>query len=119
MKQRGRKSAAALSVIGTAPVVHRPSYEPPTPPKHLDDPERQLWHDIFRDYNLASLASDAVLVTTLEAHQRARQAREQIDRDGMTIIGRDKQIKVHPLLAVERDARQQWLAGLKALGLEL
>jgi len=27
--------------------------------------------------------------------------------------------KVHPLLAVERDARQAWLAAIKALRLEL
>ena len=37
----------------------------------------------------------------------------------MTVTGRDGQAKVHPLLAVERDARQAWLAGIKALGLEL
>jgi hypothetical protein len=37
----------------------------------------------------------------------------------MTVVGRDGQAKVHPLLAVERDARAAWLAAIKALGLEL
>ncbi len=55
----------------------------------------------------------------LEAHQRARECREQIDRDGLTIEGRDGQVKVHPLVAAERDARAAWLSAIKALGLEL
>ena len=50
---------------------------------------------------------------------RARLAREAIAREGMTTTGRDDQVKAHPLLAVERDARQAWLAGIKTLGLEL
>lgn len=61
----------------------------------------------------------AVLLTALEAHGRARQCRETIDREGLTVTGRDNQVKPHPLLAAERDARAQWLAGVKALGLEL
>jgi len=60
-----------------------------------------------------------VLTTALEAHKRAREAREAIARDGMTVVGRDGQAKVHPLLAVERDARAGWLAAIKQLGLEL
>jgi hypothetical protein len=59
------------------------------------------------------------LATALEAHQRARECREAIAAEDMTLTGRDGQAKVHPLLAVERDARAQWLAGIKALGLEL
>jgi hypothetical protein len=60
-----------------------------------------------------------VLTSALEAHMRARLAREIVDKEGMTTIGRDGQAKAHPLLAVERDARAAWLAGVKHLGLEL
>jgi len=55
----------------------------------------------------------------LEAHQRARECREAILREGMTVVGRDGQAKVHPLLAVERDARQAFLSAVRTLGLEL
>jgi P27 family predicted phage terminase small subunit len=85
----------------------------------LGKPEKEIWRGVFDDYNLPTKAAVAVLTTALEAHQRQREAREAIKRDGMTVMGRDGQIKVHPLLAVERDARQAWFAGIKALGLEL
>ena len=40
-------------------------------------------------------------------------------REGMTVVGRDGQAKVHPLLAVERNARQAFLSAVRTLGLEL
>ena len=74
---------------------------------------------MFSDFSLTARISGAVLATALEAHQRAREARETIAREGM-VVGRAGQgSKVHPLLAVERDARQAWLSAIKALGLEL
>jgi P27 family predicted phage terminase small subunit len=124
MAQRGRKSRAALAVIGIGSAVVRPhpartEFDPPQPPSHLGELERAIWAGVFRDYNLSADVASAVLTTALEAHQRARECREAVFRDGMTVVGRDGQTKVHPLLAVERDARAQWLAGVKALGLEL
>jgi hypothetical protein len=56
-----------------------------------------------------------VLSTALEAHQRARECREVILRDGPTVTGRDGQLRVHPVLAVEHDARAAWVS--KLLGL--
>ena len=121
MAQRGRKSAASLSIIGVDPAGYRPHPipDPTPPPNHLGEPERQIWAGVFRDFDLTTEAAVAVLVTALEAHQRARECREAIARDGMTVEGRDGQAKVHPLLSVERDARAAWLAGLRTLGLEL
>jgi P27 family predicted phage terminase small subunit len=74
---------------------------------------------VLDDYERKTRTAINVLATCLEAHMRAREARELVEREGMTVVGRDGQTKVHPLLAVERDARQAWLAGIKALGLEL
>jgi P27 family predicted phage terminase small subunit len=125
MTQRGRKSRAELAVVGIEPAVLRPSLAPvPSsrshkPPDHLGEPERRLWKQVFRDFDIETGASVAVLTTALEAHQRARQAREVIDREGMTTTGRDGQAKAHPLLAVGRDARQAFLAGFRAMRLEL
>ena len=120
MAQRGRKSAAALALVPleTASLRPRPELDQPSPPAHLGKPEQQIWRDVFSDFSLTARISGAVLATALEAHQRAREARETIASEGM-IVGRAVQGKVHPLLAVERDARQAWLSAIKALGLEL
>jgi P27 family predicted phage terminase small subunit len=97
-------------------LVAAPTRRPPAP-DHLDKPEQKIWKHVLDDYGLANIAID-VLVSALEAHQRSRQCREVIDRDGMTVVGRDNQVKPHPLLSAERDARGQWLAAIKALGLD-
>jgi P27 family predicted phage terminase small subunit len=124
MLQRGRKSRAQLAVMGFDHDTCQPhpaaaEFASPAPPGHLGEPEQQIWRDVFADFNLQTKAANHVLVSALEAHQRARECREAIAADGMTVTGRDGQTKVHPLLAVERDARQAWLSGLRALGLEL
>jgi P27 family predicted phage terminase small subunit len=125
MLQRGRKSRAQLAVIGFDPDnirPHPPADEAasPPPPDHLGEPERQIWRDVFSDFKLETRAAHHILVSALEAHQRARECREAIKAKGMTVGGKDGQLmRPHPLLAVERDARQAWLAGIRALGLEL
>jgi P27 family predicted phage terminase small subunit len=118
MVQRGRKSSEQLAVIPMgAPNLRHSNH--PKPPDHLGERERQIWRDVFEDFELSTRTAEAVLIAALEAHQRARECREAISRDGMTVLGRDGQDKVHPLLAVERDARAAFLTAIRALGLEL
>ncbi|KRQ02411.1 P27 family phage terminase small subunit [Bradyrhizobium manausense] len=74
---------------------------------------------MFEEHVVKTTAAASILQSGLEAHQRARVARETIDREGMTCTGRDGQPKQHPLLAVERDARAAFLQALKVLDLEL
>ena len=88
-------------------------------PDHLGQAEHAIWKHILSDYRLTTETAIDVLTTCLEAHMRARECREAIARDGMTVVGRDNQQKPHPLLSTERDARAAWLAGIKQLGLEL
>jgi hypothetical protein len=45
--------------------------------------------------------------------------REIINDEGMIVGSASGQGKLHPLLAVERDARQAWLHAIKQLGFEL
>jgi phage terminase small subunit len=89
------------------------------PPSHLGEIEVGIWKRVLADYQFGTAIAFDVLTTSLEAHMRAREAREAIQRDGMTVIGRDGQQRPHPLLSVERDARAAWLQGLKMLELEL
>lgn len=88
-------------------------------PEHLDRPEADLWAAIVEDYRFEDAASIALLAAAMEARQRARRCREAIDRDGETINDRFGQLKPHPLLAAERDARAAFLAAMRLLNLDI
>jgi P27 family predicted phage terminase small subunit len=91
----------------------------PKPPTHISAAAKKLWNDIFTEYSIEDAAGMAILRAALEAFDRSQAARKAIKKDGMTITGRDGQVKSHPLLTVERDNRAAFLAGLKALNLDL
>src|SRR5256885_10669844 len=84
------------------------------PPDHLGEAEGRIWKNVLTDYQLSTIAID-VLITALDAHQRARVSRETVQRNGMVVVGRDGQQKHHRLLSVARDARQACWAGMHAL----
>lgn len=91
---------------------------PPSAPDHLSDAAKSLWTSILKTWRLDDDASRAVLQTSLEAWDRCQRCRQQIDSKGETVEDRFGQAKPHPLLSAERDARSQFLTGLKQLGLE-
>jgi hypothetical protein len=101
------------------PLSNRRKRAVPLPPKHLLQPERKIWKAIVHESTFDSEASVALLQATLESHQRARLCRETVDREGATYLDRFDQPKPHPLLAAERDARSAFIAGMKALNLDL
>ena len=91
----------------------------PKPPKHLSAEARKQWAAIVAEYSLDDDAGLLILTTSLEAFDRMRQAQKQIESDGATTLDRFGQLKAHPLLPVERDSRAAFMAGLKALNLDL
>ena len=101
------------------PTPRRHIRNPAPPPEHLAAPEADLWRQLVVDYSFADAASLALLQEALSARQRSRRCREQIDRDGETITDRFEQIKPHPLLPAERDARAAFLAAMRMLNLDL
>jgi len=90
-----------------------------SPPKHLTKEAKKIWKSLLDEYGIDDIAGLKILRVALEAFDRAQAAREAIDRDGMTVMDKAGQIKSHPLLPVERDSRAAFLAGLKALNLDL
>jgi P27 family predicted phage terminase small subunit len=94
----------------------------PTPavraPRHLSAASRKLYADIQRSYELEP-HHDAILTKALEALDRADQARDEIGAGPLTVTSRLGEVKPHPLLAVERDARGQFNTLMKALGLDI
>ena len=89
------------------------------PLKHLEPPERRLHRDLCACADLGDPYSQKLLLTALEAHQRARKARELIDRDGMAVLDKFGQAKAHPLLCVERDSRAAFLTAMKMLNIDV
>jgi hypothetical protein len=53
-------------------------------PEHLAAPERQLWDKLIRSYTLDDPAAQELLLQACEARGRAREAREQLEREGAT-----------------------------------
>jgi P27 family predicted phage terminase small subunit len=89
------------------------------PPTHISAAAKRLWSDIFAEYSIDDAAGLAILRVSLEAFDRSQEARKVVKKQGMTVSGRDGQVRSHPLLTVERDNRAAFLAGLKALNLDL
>jgi P27 family predicted phage terminase small subunit len=91
----------------------------PAPPRHLSQEARKFWRKVAEEYGIDDETGMLVLTVAFEAFDRMREAQGQITRDGTTVVDRFGQVKMHPLLPVERDARAQFLAGIKALNLDL
>ena len=74
--------------------------------------------EILKNYDFAGdPAALSILDTAIEAFDLMKRCEKKIGKD-LTLLDRFSQVKAHPLLAVLRDARSQYLAGLKALNLE-
>lgn len=88
-------------------------------PGHLSSEGKDWWKKITKEYDISDDAGRLLLMTALEAFDRVRECQAAINEDGAVVRGSTKQKRAHPLLAVERDARSQMLAALKALNLDL
>ncbi len=88
-------------------------------PSHLSKESRRWWKKIRDTYMIEDQGGLLLLQTCFEAFDRMRAAQKQVETEGQTITDRFLQIKAHPLCSVERDARSQMLAALKALNLDL
>jgi phage terminase small subunit len=88
-------------------------------PVHLSGDAKEIWKGIINEYSIDDVAGLRILRVALESYDRAQAARKAVDREGMTVTDKFGQIKPHPLLPIERDSRAAFLAGLKALNLNL
>jgi phage terminase small subunit len=101
----------------TQPVPRRVARLAP-PPSHLEEPEQALFRQLIAEYAIDDSASISLLATAMEAHQRARRARERIAADGEVVKNRFGELRPHPCVVIERDARDAYLRALRALRLE-
>jgi len=89
------------------------------PPGHLTEESKKFFTDLCGEYGLDDRASCEILIKACEAKDRAEAARSQIESDGIMIADRHGQLKNHPLLTVERDARSAFVISMKALRLDV
>jgi phage terminase small subunit len=89
-----------------------------SPPPHLEAPEALLFRQLVREFRIDDGGSVSLLTVAMEAHQRARRARERIDREGEVINDRFGCLKAHPCIAIERDARDAYMRALRLLNLQ-
>ena len=85
--------------------------------KPLSKEAKKLRKDIISAYFFKDAASFAVLDTACQAYDLMREAKEQIDKDGLTVQGDRGGVKAHPLLRVVAGARTSFLSAIKQLEL--
>ena len=82
----------------------------------LSDKAQALRKQIMDDYTL-SPAEQAVLDKALEALDTADEAHKAVEEHGVVVMDRFDQIVRNPAVGVAKDARAQFMAGMKQLGL--
>jgi P27 family predicted phage terminase small subunit len=87
-------------------------------PQHLSK-ETQAWYvSICEQYVLES-HHRRLLQLACEAWDRSRQAREVIERDGLTFINKHGDVKPHPCASMEQTSRIQFARLMRELNLDL
>ena len=89
------------------------------PPKQLGTAGKALWRSLLREYSISDAGGLALLTAACESLDRADEARQRIAADGAFTPDRFGQLRAHPAIAVERDARGQVLQALKQLNLDI
>ena len=89
----------------------------PEPPDHLRPQTADWWRSVLTDYDLED-HHVRLLHLACESWDRFQQAREEIDRDGLTIKTGDGGMKAHPAVAIERDARLAFARLVRELDLD-
>jgi len=119
MTKPGRKSAAELAIV--APVEPPKRSTPPTtpdPPAHPSDEAGAWWRDVLRDFDLES-HHVRLLQAASEAWDRMQQARQALaDHGGLTFADPNGNIRAHPCVAMERDARVAFARLVRELDLD-
>ncbi len=84
--------------------------------EHLSKKSKTLWDELTTDHE--SPGRLALLLTGLEALDRADEAKAIIDSEGLTIVTESTGMaRAHPLLKVEKDSRAQFVKVMISLGL--
>jgi len=79
----------------------------------------KLLREIERDYCVSDPAGLIYINQAREALKRMRQAQIALERDGISVVDRYGQIKMHPAATVEKNSRLAMFKALAALHLDV
>ena len=88
------------------------------PPKHLAPESAALWREITGTY-LFGVEGFPILEAALEARDRAREARRELERTGLLFVSESSTPHLNPLAKVERDAMREFRLAWKQLNLDV
>lgn len=86
-------------------------------PDHLRPDTGDWWVAVHDDFDLEEHHT-RLLTLACEAWDRCGQAREELARDGLTLVTADGGKKAHPCIAIERDARLAFARLIRELDLD-
>lgn len=89
-----------------------------TPPSHLSESAQSWWQSAVKEYVLEPHHL-RLLQLAGEAWDRAQTARAVIDKDGITFKDDRNNIRAHPAIAIERDARTGFARLVRELDLDV
>jgi P27 family predicted phage terminase small subunit len=92
---------------------------PTKPPAHLGKDGRKWWLALVAEYSIRDAAGLALVGTACECLDRLREAQAAVEKTGALVIDRYGAPKLSPALALEKTARDQMLAALKMLNLDV
>jgi P27 family predicted phage terminase small subunit len=87
-------------------------------PSHLKIETAAWWVSVHDDYSLEAHHT-RLLTLAAESWDRCQQAREAVDKDGITVKTADGGLKAHPAIAIERDARLAFARLVRELDLDV
>jgi phage terminase small subunit len=88
------------------------------PPSHLRPATREWFANVVGDYDLEEHHL-RLLTLAGEAWDRGQQAREVLDRDGLTYLDRFGAPRVRPEVSIERDSRIAFARLLREMSLDV
>jgi len=78
-----------------------------SPPGHVSREAQLLWRRLFKTYQFDAEASLLLLDALIEAWDRGRQCREELNGKDLTFTDRFGGVRIHPLAVEERACREQ------------
>jgi P27 family predicted phage terminase small subunit len=110
-----RRSAADISTPRFE-LVRSTRLDLPAPPAHLSEPSQAWWRAIVADYELGPHHL-RLLEAAADAWDRMTQAREVLQREGLT-IATEQGARKHPAVAIEHDAAIRFARMMRELDLD-
>lgn len=98
--------------------MKKPHAPLPVAPAYLSKESQARWDVLVEEYGIADAGGLAVLETALQALDRLTEARKLIEREGAVVKDRFDQLRPHPAVQIERDARNGFLSAMRSLGID-